>query len=46
LAAPEADCSGTLVPDQPTACQNQALFVSYEGDGKWKTIGWRKPPAE
>jgi branched-chain amino acid transport system substrate-binding protein len=44
LAAPKADCSGSLVPGQPTACQNEAQFVTYEGASKWKSLGWLGPP--
>jgi branched-chain amino acid transport system substrate-binding protein len=46
LGAPTLDCSGGLVPGQPTACSNQATFSTYEGGGKWKVAQpeWLGPP--
>jgi branched-chain amino acid transport system substrate-binding protein len=45
LGAPNDDCSGTLVPGEPTACANQATFSTYEGNGKWKSSPqWLSPP--
>ena len=45
MGAPDVAC-GTVDPDQPAACANEAQFYQYQGGGKWKKMSGYIGPAK